>query len=171
MTVAPSSLEERAQWVFGMLAERDLGQADEIWAPDAVDHFLPVGDAVGRAGIVAFFEELFGAIPDFTVEVERVIVSAPHLVVQWTGSGTFSGSKFQGIRATGRPVEFRGCDVAEVDADGLVVENTIYWDGAEFARQIGMLPARGSRGDRLLVGAFNALTWVRGIRRPRLGRR
>jgi hypothetical protein len=39
--------------------------------------------------------------------------------------------------------------------DGKVDINTIYQDGAEFARQIGMLPARGSAADRALAGGFN----------------
>ncbi len=34
--------------------------------------------------------------------------------------------------------------------------NTIYYDGASLARQIGMLPSRGSRADRALVFVFNA---------------
>jgi steroid delta-isomerase-like uncharacterized protein len=130
-----------------------------------------VGDAVGRAGIVEFFEEMFAALPDFELEVEHVVASEPYVVVQWTGSGTFSGASFQGVRATGRRIVFRGCDVVEVDADGLVVENTIYWDGAHFTRQIGMLPAKGSPGDRVLVAAFNALTWLRTLGGRRLGRR
>jgi steroid delta-isomerase-like uncharacterized protein len=163
-------LEQRARWAFGLLAHRDLSRAEEIWAPEAVDHFLPVGDALGREGIVEFFEKMFAALPDFSVEVERVVVAEPYLVVQWTGTGTFAGTKFEGVRATGRPVEFRGCDVVEVDAESLVVENTIYWDGAGFARQIGMLPAKGSAGDRALIGVFNALTWVRTLGGRRLPR-
>jgi hypothetical protein len=53
-----------------------------------------------------------------------------------------------------------------------MVENTVYspasaspkstpHDGAEFARQIGMLPAQGSAVDRGMTGAFNAVTKVR----------
>jgi hypothetical protein len=34
--------------------------------------------------------------------------------------------------------------------------NTIYYDGAGFARQIGMLPSQGSLADRMLVSIFNA---------------
>ena len=42
-----------------------------------------------------------------------------------------------------------------------MIDNTIYWDGAEFARQVGLLPAQGSLADRLLLRAFNAQTFVR----------
>ena len=45
--------------------------------------------------------------------------------------------------------------------DGLLVDNTIYYDGLSFARQIGMLPSAGSRGDRAMTAAFNAQTDLR----------
>jgi SnoaL-like polyketide cyclase len=90
------------------------------------------------------------------------------VVVQWSATGTFTGAPFQGIRATGRRVTFRGCDVVEI-RDGLVIDNTIYWDGAAFARAIGMLPQQGSLPDRLLLRGFNAMTRIRTVvlsRRP-----
>jgi hypothetical protein len=40
--------------------------------------------------------------------------------------------------------------------DGKLDANTVYYDGAEFARQIGMLPPRVSVADRGLSRAFNA---------------
>lgn len=41
---------------------------------------------------------------------------------------------------------------------GLVQHSTIYYDGATFARQVGMLPAQGSAADRALIAVFNAKT-------------
>jgi steroid delta-isomerase-like uncharacterized protein len=163
-----ADLEGLARAAFAQLANHDLGRPERIWAAEAVDHFLPVGDAVGRDAIVAFFEELFAALPDFTIEVERVVASDPMVVVQWRGTGTFVGGPFQGIRPTGRRIVFRGCDVVEA-RDGLVVDNTVYWDGAEFARQVGLLPRQGSLADRLLLRAFNALTFARTLGGRRLG--
>src|SRR4051812_34720805 len=136
-------LDAIARRGFAALARHDLSRPELIWADHAVDHFLPVGDAVGRDAIVAFFLEMFAALPDFTIEVERTVAQAPFVVVQWRGRGTFTGEKFQGIRATGRKIDFRGCDMVEI-RDGLVVENTVYWDGAGFARQVGLLPPQGS---------------------------
>ena len=40
--------------------------------------------------------------------------------------------------------------------EGRIRRNTIYYDGASFARQIGLLPAKGSLADRALLSAFNA---------------
>ena len=45
--------------------------------------------------------------------------------------------------------------------DGLLKENTIYYDGLGFARQIGMLPREGSSADKAMTAAFNAGTDVR----------
>jgi hypothetical protein len=72
----------------------------------------------------------------------------------------------------GRQVEIRGADVMEI-VDGLIQHNTIYYDGATFARQIGLLPGLGSRADRALLSVFNAKTTLsqrfRDRRRRRLG--
>jgi hypothetical protein len=46
-------------------------------------------------------------------------------------------------------------------ADGLVRHNTIYYDGASFARQIGMLPRAHSMADRAMTSTFNAVIRVR----------
>jgi hypothetical protein len=52
----------------------------------------------------------------------------------------------------------RGVDVMTLDDEGRVDHNTIYYDGAEFARQVGMLPRRDSAADRALTAAFNGAT-------------
>jgi steroid delta-isomerase-like uncharacterized protein len=165
----PSDLRERAMWAFGLLDRHDLSRAAEIWKPDAVDHFLAVGTYRGRDAIVGVFEELFAAFPDVRIEVEDVVVEGRRVVVRWTARGTFDGTPFQGVDPTGRHVELRGIDFILMDEHGLVAENTIYYDGAGFARQIGMLPARGSTSDRAMTIAFNTLTRLR-QRLRRLGR-
>ena len=88
--------------------------------------------------------------------VEKVTATADVAVVTWRLTGTFSGGPFAVYRATGAPIDLRGCDVMEI-RDGLIGHNTIYYDGAEFARQIGMLPKQDSGLDRALKAAFNAV--------------
>jgi hypothetical protein len=39
-----------------------------------------------------------------------------------------------------------------------VLDNVVYYDGATFAREIGMLPKRDSAADRALLQALNAAT-------------
>jgi steroid delta-isomerase-like uncharacterized protein len=149
-----------ARAVFEAVSSRDPDGIVEFGAEDYVDDFVAVGQFHGREAIRGFFREVFAAFPDFQMTVDRIVADESSAVVQWHLSGTFSGAPFQGVHPTGRRVELRGVDVMEI-AGGLIRRNTIYYDGASFARQIGLLPAQGSRADRSLVAAFNAATKLR----------
>ena len=133
---------------------------DRLWTDDSVDHFLAAGESVRGAGPLAqWFRQLFAAVPDWRIEIENTFDDGDRqAVVQWRGTGTFTGAPFLGIEPTGRPIDLRGVDVFRFDADGKVDTNTVYYDGAEFARQIGMLPPRDSALDRGMLTAFNAGT-------------
>ena len=76
-------------------------------------------------------------------------------------AGTFDGAAFQGIEPTGKRVELRGFDLLEIDEDGKITRNTGYYDGADFARQIGMLPPQDSGAERAMRSGFNAVTKIR----------
>jgi hypothetical protein len=94
------------------------------------------------------------------LEIEHVVADR-HAVVQWTATGTFSGAQWQGIEPTGDRVALRGIDAIRLDEDGRVEENTVYYDGAEFLRQIGMLPKRDSAAERAMIAASNAARRLR----------
>ena len=145
---------------FAALDAHDLDRFRALLHPDAEDRFLAVGTFTGREAIVAFFKEMFAAVPDARLEIRRVVAADDVATVEWTMRGTFSGGSFQGIRATGKPIEIEGVDVVEV-RDGLQYRNSIYYDGATFARQIGLLPPFGSLGDRTLLALFNARSRIR----------
>jgi steroid delta-isomerase-like uncharacterized protein len=113
------------------------------------------------AAIRRFFEELLAAFPDFEITVDRIVADEEAAaVVQWRAAGSFSGGPFQGIEPTGRHIKIRGVDVMEITG-GLVRHNTIYYDGASFARQIGMLPRAHSMTDKAIMATFSAVTRVR----------
>jgi steroid delta-isomerase-like uncharacterized protein len=161
-----TSAQELARVSFEALARRDIDSVEQYWNEDSVDHFLAIGEFRGRDAIAGFFRETFAAFPDFLIEVERITGDEDVAVVQWRASGTFSGGPFLGIEPTGRPVEIRGVDVMEW-RDGILARNTIYYDGADFARQIGLLPRRDSTADRALTAGFNAVSKVRARLRGR----
>lgn len=128
--------------------------------PDWIEDVVAVGRLVGADAVRAFYAETFAAFPDFRIEVERLVGDGPVVVAEWHATGTFTGASFQGIQPTQRSVELRGIDVFEFE-DGLIIRSTVYYDGATFARQIGLLPARGSLADRATLTAFNAVTRIR----------
>lgn len=150
-----------AAWMqtgFDAIAAKDLDALSATHHDDIVEDFLVLGPIEGKAAVRAFFMELFAAVPDLEFVTERIFgVEDTVAVGQWTMKGTFTGGNFQGIEPTGRFVEIRGIDVMEFE-DGLVRHNTIYYDGLSFARQVGLLPAAGGRGDRAILSTFNALT-------------
>lgn len=163
-TATPTTDGARVREIFRRLFdERDLSDPAAFWTDDSVDHFLAAGTSVrGADALAAWFADLFSAVPDWALEIENVVDDgAGQVVVQWTRTGTFTGTPFLGLEATGRRVEIRGVDVIRLAADGRIATNTIYYDGAAFARQIGMLPAAGSRVDRVVTAAFNATTKLR----------
>ena len=132
----------------------------EHWSEDGVDDIVPVGVLRGRREIEDFFRGLFAAVPDLETTVVRVVADDRQAAVEWRMSGTFTGEPFQGIDPTGKAVELRGLDLLEVE-DGKIVGNTAYYDGAEFARQVGLMPAQDSGAEKALKGAFNTVTKVR----------
>jgi steroid delta-isomerase-like uncharacterized protein len=160
-----------ARAAFDAIISKDPGGIVAVGAPGYADDFVAIGEVRGHEAVRGFFSELFAAFPDFEVTVDRIVADETSAAVQWHAAGTFTGGPFQGILPTGRRVEIRGADVMEISG-GLIQHNTIYYDGAAFARQIGMLPSRGSRADQALLAAFNAKTRLtqryRNSRHPRL---
>ena len=152
--------EEHALSYFQAVSARDLDAMIAHLADDVIEDITPVGILRGTGEVRAFFSELFAAFPDFQFGVEQATSTAGTSVVQWRATGTFRGAPFQGIEPTGRRVDIRGCDCIEVD-DGKITRNTAYYDGAAFARGLGMLPQTGSGGEKAMLAAFNAVTKVR----------
>lgn len=152
---ATTSPRQVAKEYFATLKTHDLEAIQAFLAPDVVDDFIPLGKLQGRGMVRDFFEELFGAFPDFDLDVQSIVAEEQHAVVQWRATGTFKGTPFQGIHATGRSVQLQGCDAMRFE-DGKLKHNTVYFDGLDFSRQIGMLPREGSSADRAMTAAFNA---------------
>ena len=143
---------------FDALARRDVDAAVACWAPDGVDNLVGQTTAEGPDEVRAFFAELFAAIPDFAFAVESMTIEDDRAAVRWHATGTFSGeTPFLGIAPTGQRVTLTGLDLVRV-RDGRIVHNDAFSDGLGLARQLGMLPPAGSRGDQGMLRAFNAKT-------------
>ena len=156
---APTPLKV-AHAIFDALSKKDLDTFVEFLTEETVDNFVAIGEIRGKVAIREFFDELFAAFPDFEMTVERIVGDRHTAVVQWRATGTFHGGKFQGIEPTRKRVDIQGADVLEI-TDGHVVRNTIYYDGASLARQIGLLPRPGSGTDKAMLTVFNAVTRLR----------
>jgi steroid delta-isomerase-like uncharacterized protein len=159
-TPTDPSPEVLARKLIEAVAAHDLDALAELQHEDVVDDFVAVGVYRGRAAVRAFFAETFSAFPDFRIEIVRVTAAGDMAIVEWKVDGTFTGAPFQGIRATGKRVAFRGVDCMQFEG-GRLRHNTIYYDGAGFARDVGVLPAKGSAAEKAMFAAFNTMTAAR----------
>ena len=154
------AVEEKARSYFEAMDNRDAAAMAAHWREDGVEDAVPVGLLRGRGELRDFFDSMFAAMPDARTTVTRLVAGEQSCAVEWRLEGTFDGAPYMGIEPTGKHVEIRGLDLLELEDDELV-SNTAYFDGAGFARQIGMLPADGSGADRAMKSAFNAVTKLR----------
>lgn len=110
--------------------------------------------ARGVDGVRRFMEACWGSMPDLHFEITGpycVCDAAPVLMVPWKMTGTHLG-RFDppGFAPTGRRVDVDGVDVYTFRADR-ISHYRAYYDNAEQGRQLGILPAAGSRGERMIV--------------------
>lgn len=109
----------------------------------------------GKAEIVAFFDELWAAVPDFTFQILDFVSEGELAVVRWRATGTFAGpGTLQGLEPNGAKLLLEGVDVVRMRGDR-VIRNDAYSDSGALARQLGALPAEGSRAEALGKKAFN----------------
>ena len=154
---------------FDALGRQDLDAAVAFLDDEYVAEITGVGVLRGPGELRNFFDGLFKAIPDLELIVDRTFREKDTVVVQWRASGTFTGGPlFNGIEATGAPLQMRGCDVLEV-REGKVVRNTAYQDGIELARTLGLMPPQDSGTEKAMIAAFNGATKVRAAVRDRFG--
>jgi steroid delta-isomerase-like uncharacterized protein len=154
------AVEEQVRSYFDALGRHDTAAMAEHWREDGVSDLVPIGVMRGRDEVIAFFGEMFAAMPDFEFTVTRVVAGERLAAVEWRLRGHFTGAPFQGIEPTGKPIEMRGCDMVEVE-DGQIAAITAYYDGAAYARQVGLMPPEGSGAERVMKSAFNAVTKLR----------
>jgi steroid delta-isomerase-like uncharacterized protein len=117
--------------------------------PDAVARCYSL-DAVSRD--VTLMEPLHGrdairnaaamymkAFPDMRFDIRRIACDGDVILEEWRATGTHEGD-LMGLAATHRKGTTLGCNVIQVDDDGLIHSETTYWDAAGLYRQLGALP-------------------------------
>lgn len=109
--------------------------------------------AHGRDAVRGFVEATFSAFPDFHVEERAPLLisdSEPLALAPYRMSGTFTATwEPMGMAATGARFSVEGVDEWRF-RDGLMCWYATYYDSIDMARQLGALPARGSRAERVL---------------------
>jgi steroid delta-isomerase-like uncharacterized protein len=135
---------------------RDPDRIASFFAPLAVYDDRGAGVvARGRDEIRAHAARVHGAFPDLRFELVRVVEGDDFTLGEWRSRMTHRG-EIDGLGPTGAVVESAGVDVAVLDAEGSIERLTSYYDGAAIMRDLGVLPARGSRAERWLARLASA---------------
>ncbi len=147
-----------AREYFEAVTKRDIEAMAACWEPGAPDVIHGVVEMKVPEDLHAWFGSLFAAFPDFTFEVLDIVASGERAAVRWHATGAFDGSApFEGLNPNGARVDVQGCDVLTV-REGRIVRNDAFMNGAEMARQLGVLPPAGSPAERAMTGALNLKT-------------
>jgi steroid delta-isomerase-like uncharacterized protein len=130
------------RWFEDLFNTGDLEVADEIIAPDHVNHDptlpdIPVGSE-GQKQIVNLYR---GAFTNAHISVEDQVAEGDKVVTRWRGSGTHQG-EFMGVAPTGNHVRITGITINRV-SDGKIAESWTNYDALGMMQQIGAIPEPG----------------------------
>lgn len=149
--------ERVADAYFDAINRSDIDAAVAMWRPGGRENVRGQVDTTAPDGVREFLSGIVGPFPDFAFEVVEKTVQDDRAAYRWQARGTFTGTPFQGVEATGARIDIEGVDVLIV-RDGEIVENNAFTDGMTVARQLGLMPPEGSGQERAMKRAFNAKT-------------
>lgn len=116
----------------------DAALADELMAPDLLDHTpfpAPAPGLEGHKQVLAMFRSAF---PDLHVTVDDVIAEGDITALVWHGDATHKGD-LMGIPGTGKPVHVTGMDILRLE-NGKIKERWAEVSTLTLMQQIGVIP-------------------------------
>jgi predicted ester cyclase len=118
---------------------RDLHALEALWDEDI--HFEGPGVAfTGREGMAAQERNLWRAFPDVASEARTFVAGEDRASLTIRFQGTHDGplrlNRGTTLPATGRPIDFTFAALI-VLRDGLMAEESVFYDTAGFFRQLG----------------------------------
>lgn len=125
-----------------VFSQGNMRRADELLAPDFVDHEeLPPGIPRNREGVKQLTTILHHAFPDLKITIDDIIAEGDKVVVRSTWRGTHKG-EFMGIPPTGKRVSVGVFDIVRI-AGGKAVEHWGQMDNMGMMQQLGVIPMPG----------------------------
>ena len=144
---------------------RDAALISTFFSADATYDDRGAGAvAHGRDAIREHAARVHAAFPDLHFELIRAAHGDDFTAGEWRSRMTHTGS-IDGLAATGRVVQSQGVDVATLNEEGEIIHLDSYYDGAAIMRDLGVLPAKGSRAEKALAAAASVPALLRRLRR------
>lgn len=126
-----------ARRVFDVMSTGNLELADQVIAPDCVDHEQFPGLPSGLEGFKQFVQIMRTGFPDLRVTVQDMIAAENKVAARVNLSGRHTGS-FMGIGATGKTIDIPAIDILRIE-NGKVVEHWGVTDQLRLLQQIGVV--------------------------------
>jgi predicted ester cyclase len=143
---------------------RNLDAADELLAPDFVDH----GVSAGKEGYIEAYKQevadMLASSSDFHLTIEELIAEGDKVVSRATGSGSVDQRELRGVAPTGARITIENISINRL-VDGKIVEERTVSDLSPFWQQ----RMEQERIERERVE--QELRVARGIQQPRSLRR
>ena len=122
--------------------ERRLDRADELVAPDYLDHAAVPGQGPGLEGAKQQrWAMYFAAIPDMHATIDDLVAEGDKVVVRYTVEGTQQG-QLPGVPPTGKRFQTSAICIYRL-AEGKVAENWEQADLLGLMQQLGVGPPPG----------------------------
>jgi predicted ester cyclase len=112
----------------------NLDAADELLAPDYVDHTVPSGKYAGREGLKRGVAKLRAFTSDLHVNIEEQIAEGEKVVTWIIGSGTHDRGAFFGLAPSGERMTIEFITISRV-VEGKIVEEWGVSDSSAVWRQ------------------------------------
>jgi len=125
-----------------MVEGADVDSLLSLYAEDAVVTTPDEGEIKGHAQVAEYWRTFIGSFSDIgwepinKLEADHRAVDEGYFVA--TNTGALKMPTGATVPATGKRIKMRECDVATVK-DGKIVEHHLYFDEADFARQLGLV--------------------------------
>lgn len=134
----PETLVAMTQALFTAYSDHDIDQMISLCAPDMTLNYVPEGDngKGDRETARGFWSTFTSLIPDFRVDVYRIMVGERFTVAETIQGGT-PAQDIGPIKAKGGTTMAPHCYVIQFSNDGLISEITCYWDYNRIYAQLG----------------------------------
>jgi steroid delta-isomerase-like uncharacterized protein len=122
----------------------------------------------GASEVQSFYDENYGAFPDFSVTIEHTHHAEESVAAEGTITGTHLGA-YRGLPPTGRSVRWPYCAAFVFEQDRLLSER-FYFDLGTLLRQLGVGRDPNSIGGKIEMTLAHPVTFARALLHQRTRR-
>jgi steroid delta-isomerase-like uncharacterized protein len=139
-----ANLEQLGKRWIELFDKKDLHGLMTMYAENCVNAQPHLPQPIkGKKASEEDLNGFFKAFPDGKIVATKTVVSGDTLAMEWTYTGTQTGAlvgPMGTMPPSGKRVSIKGAEFIRVDPQGLIVEESGYFDLVSFLTQLGAMP-------------------------------